>query len=275
MSPTVTDGLGADDFDGSPEGRPVPPPHERAWVHPAELGAMTAAERARVSDGVRRAGALVALTSVALVLVFVQAMNSSRRPAPRVRAFVTQPVSATTGIARPPHRMVGAAGAARVPAVAIGDGTTIVAPAGIGLPGSTVPVTFGDATYTATVLDAEVDAGLQLLQLGTNEGPLVGDATTRAPVAGTAPEPGFGESMTVHGADDAVGTATVGIASGTLHPLVPVNPDPDHPAGGGPAFDDDGLLLGWVVERNGSHLLIPVAQLLDVLPRLVANAQRP
>lgn len=275
MSPAVTDGLGADDDEPSGEIHAPLPIHERTWVHPSELGAMSAAERSRASDGVRRTGAAVALASVVLSLVFVQAVNSSRRASPRVRAVVAQPVSPTVGASRSPHRMVGAIEGTGQPVVAIDDGATIVAPAGLGNPGSAVPVTFGEVRFIAIVLEDLAPPNLQFLRLEPGDELLAGSAPTVAPVADTAPEPDRGDAMTVHGANASIGTAVVGIASGALHPLVPVDPGPDHPISGGPAFDADGQLLGWVVEWNGAHVLIPVAELLDAVHRLPADARRP
>ena len=235
-------------------------------------------ERARASDTVKRAGALVAVASVALALLFVQAVNPARRPSPRIRAFVTEavPASHAAGTHRP--AAVGSVASTGAPVVALGTDDVLVAPIGQGEPGSRVPVTFGGTVVSATVLDATIEPGLQLLRVmdaGTGDYP-AGDGTVFAPpVAVAAPEPRRGDEVSVHGANDAFGTATIGIASGAVHPLLPVDPGFGHPDGGGPAFDADGRICGWVVESNGAHLLIPIAELLAAIPRLAADVRRP
>ena len=279
MSPTVTDGLGADDNDDPSGAVPAPLPlHERAWIHPSELGAIMAEERARASDTVKRAGALVAIASVAIALLFFQAVNPARRPSPRVRAFVTEaaPVSNASGADRP--ATVGSVASTGAPVVALGADDVLVAPFGQGEPGSIVPVAFGGTVVSATVLDATIGPGLQLLQVtdaGTGADPAVDGAVFAPPVAAAAPEPRRGDEVRVHGANDAVGTATIGVASGAVHPLLPVDPGIGHPDGGGPAFDADGRICGWVVELHGSHLLIPIAELLAAIPRLAADVRQP
>jgi hypothetical protein len=279
VSPTVTDGLGADRNDDPSGDLPAPLPlHERDWIHPSELGAITAADRARASDTVKRASALVAVASVVLTLLFIQAVNPSRRPSPRARAFVTEAVSASSasGAERAERaELVGSVATTGAPVVALGDGDVVIAPSGQGEPGNTVSVMFGDMILTTTVLDMTIGPGLQILLIGT-----VDDRGTRGtpfvpPVAAAAPAPHRGDAVIVHGTNDAVGGATIGIASGTFHPLLPVDPDDDHPDGGGPAFDADGRICGWVVEWNGTHLLIPIAELLAVIPRLASHGQRP
>lgn len=277
MSLAVTDGLGADDNDEPSGDLPAPLPlHERTWIHPSELGAIRAAERPRAGDTVKRASILVAVTSVVLSLLFVQAVNPARRPAPRARAFVTTPVSGTSGTPGP-HRaeLVGSLAATGAPVAALGDGAVMVAPSGQGEPGSTVSVAFRGAVLDATVLGAELQYGLQLLSIATDSGPGAVGAPFLPPVAGAAPAPSRGDTITVHGANETVGTATIGIASGALHPLLPVDPGHDHPDGGGPAFDTDGRMCGWVVMVNGAHLLVPVAELLAAVPRLAADAGQP
>jgi hypothetical protein len=276
VSPTVTDGLGADRNDDPSGDLPAPLPlHERDWIHPSELGAITAADRARASDTVKRASALVAVASVVLTLLFIQAVNPSRRPSPRARAFVTEAVSASSASGAERAELVGSVATTGAPVVALGDGDVVIAPSGQGEPGNTVSVMFGDMILTTTVLDMTIGPGLQILLIGT-----VDDRGTRGtpfvpPVAAAAPAPHRGDAVIVHGTNDAVGGATIGIASGTFHPLLPVDPDDDHPDGGGPAFDADGRICGWVVEWNGTHLLIPIAELLAVIPRLASHGQRP
>lgn len=277
MSPTVTDGLGAGDNDEPSGDLPAPLPlHERTWIHPSELGAIRAAERARAGDTVKQASILVAVASVVLSLLFVQAVNPARRPAPRARAFVTTPVSATSGTPRP-HRaeLVGSVAATGAPVAALGNGAVMVAPSGQGEPGSTVSVAFRGTVIDATVLEAENKYGLQLLSIPADVGSGATVTPFVPPVADAAPEPSRGDMIVVYGANDAVGTGTIGIASGALHPLLPVDPGLDHPDGGGPAFDADGRMCGWVVLVNGAHLLVPVAELLAAIPRLAADAGRP
>ena len=272
----MTDGLGADRNDDPSGDLPAPLPlHERDWIHPSELGAITAADRARASDTVKRASALVAVASVVLTLLFIQAVNPSRRPSPRARAFVTEAVSASSTSGAERAELVGSVATTGAPVVALGDGDVVIAPSGQGEPGNTVSVMFGDMILTTTVLDMTIGPGLQILLIGT-----VDDRGTRGtpfvpPVAAAAPAPHRGDAVIVHGTNDAVGGATIGIASGTFHPLLPVDPDDDHPDGGGPAFDADGRICGWVVEWNGTHLLIPIAELLAVIPRLASHGQRP
>lgn len=272
----MTDGLGADRNDDPSGDLPAPLPlHERDWIHPSELGAITAADRARASDTVKRASALVAVASVVLTLLFIQAVNPSRRPSPRARAFVTEAVSASSASGAERAELVGSVATTGAPVVALGDGDVVIAPSGQGEPGNTVSVMFGDMILTTTVLDMTIGPGLQILLIGT-----VDDRGTRGtpfvpPVAAAAPAPHRGDAVIVHGTNDAVGGATIGIASGTFHPLLPVDPDDDHPDGGGPAFDADGRICGWVVEWNGTHLLIPIAELLAVIPRLASHGQRP
>jgi len=277
VSPAVTDGLGAGDNDEPSGGLPAPLPlHERTWIHPSELGAIHAADRARAGDTVRQASILVAVASVVLSLLFVQAVNPARRPAPRARAFDSTPVSGTSGTPGPRRaELVGSVAATGAPVAALGDGAVMVAPSGQGEPGSTVSVAFRGAVIDATVLGTENEYGLQLLSIPADGGSAAAGAPFVPPVAEPAPEPSRGDTITVHGANEAVGTATIGIASGALHPLLPVDPGLDHPDGGGPAFDDERRLCGWVVVVNGAHLLVPVAELLAAVPRLAADAGRP
>jgi hypothetical protein len=276
VSPTVTDGLGADRNDDPSGDLPAPLPlHERDWIHPSELGAITAADRARASDTVKRASALVAVASVVLTLLFIQAVNPSRRPSPRARAFVTEAVSASSTSGAERAELVGSVATTGAPVVALGDGDVVIAPSGQGEPGNTVSVMFGDMILTTTVLDMTIGPGLQILLIGTVDDRGTGGTPFVPPVAAAAPAPHRGDAVIVHGTNDAVGGATIGIASGTFHPLLPVDPDDDHPDGGGPAFDADGRICGWVVEWNGTHLLIPIAELLAVIPRLASHGQRP
>jgi hypothetical protein len=276
VSPTVTDGLGADRNDDPSGDLPAPLPlHERDWIHPSELGAITAADRARASDTVKRASALVAVASVVLTLLFIQAVNPSRRPSPRARAFVTEAVSASSASGAERAELVGSVATTGAPVVALGDGDVVIAPSGQGEPGNTVSVMFGDMILTTTVLDMTIGPGLQILLIGTVDDRGTGGTPFVPPVAAAAPAPHRGDAVIVHGTNDAVGGATIGIASGTFHPLLPVDPDDDHPDGGGPAFDADGRICGWVVEWNGTHLLIPIAELLAVIPRLASHGQRP
>lgn len=276
MSPAVTDGLGADDNDEPAGDLPAPLPlHERTWIHPSELGAIRAAERARASDAVRRASVLVAVASVVLSLMFIQAVHPARRPAPRARAYVTTAVSGTAGTSRALRaEVVGSVTATGAPVAALGNGLVMVAPSGQGEPGSTVSVVFRGTAIDATVLDTEIDYGLQLLVVSADDGPGAGVPFV-PPVADTAPVPGRGDTITVQGPNDTVGTASIGIASGALHPLLPVDPGHDHPDGGGPAYDADGRWCGWVVVIDGAHLLVPIAELLAAVPRLAADAGRP
>jgi len=277
VSPAVTDGLGAGDNDEHSGGLPAPLPlHERTWIHPSELGAIRAAERARAGDTVKRASILVAVASVVLSLLFLQAVNPARRPAPRARAFVTTPVSGASGTPGPYRaELVGSVAATGAPVAALGDGAVMVAPSGQGEPGSTVSVAFRGAVIDATVLGTEHEYGLQLLSIPADGGSGAAGPPFVPPVADAAPEPSRGDTITVHGANGAVGSGTIGIASGALHPLLPVDPGFDHPDGGGPAFDADGRLCGWVVVVDGAHLLVTVAELLAAVPRLAADAGRP
>jgi len=272
----VTDGLGADRNDDPSGDLPAPLPlHERVWIHPSELGAITAADRARASDTVKRASALVAVASVVLTLLFIQAVNPSRRPSPRARAFVTEAVSASSASGAERAELVGSVATTGAPLVALGDGDVVIAPSGQGEPGNTVSVMFGDMILTTTVLDVTIGPGLQMLLIGTDDNRNSDGTAFLPPVAAAAPAPHRGDAVTVHGTNDAVGGATIGIASGTFHPLLPVDPDDDHPDGGGPAFDADGRICGWVVKRNGAHLLIPISELLASIPRLASDGQRP
>lgn len=277
MSPAVTDGVDAGDNDERSGGLPAPLPlHERTWIHPSELGAIRAAERTLAGDTVKRASILVAVASVVLSLLFLQAVSPARRPAPRVRAFVSTPVSGTPRTSGP-HRadVVGSVATTGAPVAALGDGAVLVAPSGQGEPGSTVSVAFHGAVIAATVLGAENEYGLQLLSIPADRDSGASGTPFVPPVAESAPQPSRGDTITVHGTNDAVGTATIGIASGALHPLLPVDPGLDHPDGGGPAFDAGGRICGWVVVMNGAHLLIPVAELLAAVPRLAADAGQP
>jgi hypothetical protein len=277
VSPAVTDGLGAGDNDEPAGDLPAPLPlHERSWIHPSELGAIRAAEVARAGDTVKRASILVAVASVVLSLLFIQVVHPSRRPAPRARAFVTVAASNTSGTSGPDQtELVGSVTATGAPVATLGDGSVAVTPSGQGEPGSEVSMSFGGVIVLATVLDWENEFGLQMLSIPTNGDPPVEGAPFVPPVAGAAPAPGRGDAVTVVGANDTVSTATIGIASGALHPLLPVDPGHDHPDGGGPAFDADGRMCGWVVEVNGAYLLVPVAELLAAVPRLAADAGQP
>lgn len=279
MSSAVTDGLGADENDDPSGDIPAPLPiHEREWVHPSELGAIAAADGARASGTVRRASVLVAAASVVLSILFIRTVNPSRRPSPRATGFVAVAVSAS-GAPRAAESdrtdPVGSVARTGAPVVALGDGSIVVAPSGQGEPGSTVSVAFEDVVLAATVLGAANEYGLQLLSIPTDADRLADEIPFVPPVAAAAPAPNRGDALTVHGANDAVGSATIGIASGVLHPLLPVDPGDDHPDGGGPAFDADGRICGWVVELHGAHLLVPIAELLAAVPRLAADARRP
>jgi len=279
VSRSVTDGPGTDDLDEPYGGSSAPLPiYERDWVHPSELGAITARDRWRPNAVVLRASALVALVSLALSLAFVRAVNSSQRTSPRARALVSQSVNATTDTSHVVHPMVGTIVENGQPVVAIGDGSTIVAPAGQGLAGRTVVMRFGGIEFVGTIDDTAIAPGLQLIRLGVEVEPLANETASvaaTAPVAPTAPTPNRGDLMTVHGAQSTIGTAVVGIASGAVRPLIPVDPTHHQPVGCGPAFDSNAMLLGWIVERHGALLLIPVAELLSALPRLATHDRQP
>jgi hypothetical protein len=257
--------------------------HERQWRHPSEMGAMVP-EPSLARSTVRKVTMLVASTSVVLSLVLIALVLPSRPEPSSPMTAEARSVSATTILRnRAVSRELDKFG------VVESSGQLVVALSATGFlltsrldaaPGETVTVAPAGANRPTAVhaLVVQTDDDLDVTWMHVAD-PVSGDwlplsPTLRVPRTIDA-RPKQGNTLWIATAPDRVGRVKIGIAA-NASTYVPLDPKSRTiPSGGGVALDAEGRVVGWCIERKGTHWMVPLNVLERRLLMLEANVREP
>jgi hypothetical protein len=244
------------------------PAYERSWMHPSEHARQDDLRSpARFDRSTVRTLALFSIltclaTSVGLLVVSVP--DSPEVTSPSANRNTLQPGISPLGlnIARV-SAPIAAAVAESGLLIGVIDGAAV---------GETVHVATPEATeFDAVVVNVEPELGVSLLKVV--EGQTTGAKVPITPTAKESVNPG---------APVWIATKTYGVelshisssTSGRATTHIPLEPfAASHH--GGTVFDDEGTLLGWCVERDGSHWLLPVDAARSAVLRLDGDVEQP
>jgi hypothetical protein len=242
------------------------PPYERSWVHPSERAQQP--EPLQTSWFDRSAARKLALFSVltglttSIVLLVVALPGPATAPSP-----VAEPVQ--TQRRRPPVSVDPAV--APIAAAVTESGILISVIDGVEV-GQTVHVATPEATeFDAVVVDVEPSLGVSLLKVVDEDAPSGRIAIT--PVSGGEITPGapVWVATSAFGVELSHISSTTSGADATHIPLEPFITS-HH---GGSVFTDDGTLIGWCVERDGRHWLVPAHAARSAVLRLDLDVVQP
>jgi hypothetical protein len=256
------------------------PPYERQWRHPSEVAEQVqlSTPQPRLSSrAARSVASYAAATSfvVSLVLLWVVTPRSST-PTP---ALAKRTVLTTT------QRQ-----ATRTP-VALGtmsSGDDLVIPltstgyfvgSGNGLlPNEEIEARFTDGTTVLLrVLEVDPDTGVAWMHsVDSSTHRFVNLAQNLTPPSTALSEMSQGEHLFIASPSEGMSDARIAISSAysTQRNLWPIDFFMhDHCRGA--ALNSLQQLIGWCVELNGAHWVVPTRQLVDVLHRLESNVGQP
>ena len=241
------------------------PPHERSWVHPSEHAKLTEnPSPARFDRSSARTLALFSILTCLAISVGVLAVTNpgpAGKKEPEMRA--TEAKRAPTPGVKPMVSPIAAAMTESGILITVIDGATV---------GQTVHVATPEATeFDAVVVDVEAELGVTLLKV-------VDDTTWQQRVTVTH----FADESISPGAPIWVATPTFGVELSHISPStsgfdgmhIPLEPfAASHH--GGTVYTDDGTLIGWCIERDGRHWLVPAAAARSAVLRLDGDVPQP
>jgi len=244
------------------------PPYDRPWLHPSEH-----AQRATESPStrfepstVRQLAVFTALTSVALsaAMVVVALPGAPDAPSP-ARTMESGLVGATPPKIAVYADPIAAAMTQSGLLLSVIDGAQI---------GQTVHVrTPGSSEYDAKVVDVDEDLGVSVLKVVETSTASSTRSVDLTPIAPARVTPG--EPVWVATANFGVEMSHISTSTSTSErSRIPLEPfSASHH--GGAVFDTAGSLLGWCVERDGAHWLVPASALRSSVLRLDDDVEQP
>ena len=215
---------------------------------------------------IRQLAVFTAMTSVALsAAMVVVALPASPDAPSRTRAAETSRVV----VAPPSINVDGDPIAAAVTRsgllLSVIDGAQV---------GQTVHVrTPGSSEYDAQIVDVDEDLGVSVLKVVDSSPVTAARSVDLTPIAPARVTPG--EPVWVATANFGVEMSHISTSTSTgERTRIPLEPfSASHH--GGAVFDNAGSLLGWCVERDGAHWLVPASALRSSVLRLDDDVEQP
>ena len=256
------------------------PPYERQWRHPSEVAEqvqLSTPEPQLPSRTVRSIATYAAATSFAVSLVLLWVVTP--------RSSTSVPITAKRTVLVTTQRQ-----ASRAP-LALGTMTSadnMVIPltstgfffgSGTGLsPNDEIEAQFTDgATVLLRVLEVDPDTGIAWMHAvdsSTQQWIDLDEGLT--PPSTVVNEMQQGQHLFIASLSEGMNDARIAISSAhsSQKKLWPIDYFlHDHCRGA--ALDDSFQLIGWCVEMNGAHWVVPTRQIVDVLHRLESNVGQP
>lgn len=266
-----------DESSGEIHFNPPLPIHERTWRHPSEIDLPSAP----ISLGRKTARNLAVATaamSVVLSIVLAAVLLPSR-PEPNQTItfkFVAEsPADDPFGLDVDASKFGYLAGTDVAVAAMTSSGfllTTLTEVA----PGEIVQIRAIDGSLVESIVVAhETDLGVTWLH------EIDGASGEHVPLGEALNIPNKqivvlqrGNQVWVQASPSDVRTAQIGVSTDSNQRLVPIEPEPNSvDIVRGPAFDDEGNLIGWCVRRNGGVWMVPLALIEERLLRLESSVE--
>lgn len=244
------------------------PPYERPWLHPSEHAQRASAAQTPHFERstVRQLTVFTALTSVALSAAMVLVANpvlpdaTVSAPAPSAGPAPTTPPRIDVD-----GNPIAAAVTQSGLLLSVIDGAEV---------GQTVHVrTPGSSEYDAQVVDVDEYLGVTVLKVVDMARSTASRSVDLTPIAPARVSPG--EPVWVATANFGIEMSHISTSTSTTERTrIPLEPfEASHH--GGAVFDNAGALLGWCVERDGAHWLIPASALRSSVLRLELDVEQP
>lgn len=244
------------------------PPHERNWLHPSEHARRhnndqsPPIDRSTARTLATFAVATSLVASIGMVIVAVPGNPATTPDIPQatgVSLLVQAPVPPVSPVVSPIAAAVSESGIL----------VTVLDDAHVG---QAVHVTTPENDeFDAVVVDVEPDLGISLLKLVDGPSNAARIAVTNLAEEEIAPgSPIWVSTMTFGVELSHISSSTSGYAGKTI-PIEPFTAS-HH---GGTVFTGDGELLGWCVERDGRHWLVPANVARSAVLRLDGDVVQP
>jgi hypothetical protein len=244
------------------------PPYERTWIHPSEHARQAEQQLpARFDRSAARTLALFSVVtclgaSIGMLVVAMPGRSGAGKPAIEAATFSGGSSTVDLGISSFSSPIAAAMTESGI-LISVIDGAEV---------GERVHVATPEAAeFDAVVLDVEPDLGVTLLKVVDEPATASRIAVTRLADEAMTPGSPVWVATSAFGIELSHISPATSSRDGTHIPLEPFAAS-HH---GGTVYTGDGVLLGWCVERDGRHWLIPANAARSAVLRLDGDVEQP